>query len=168
MPITAGKIRHFHEGLIDFMIANPSAKTTEIAAHFNRNKQTISMIINNDMFKVRFHQRRKEYQSTLHEKLADQTMRLANAGLQELITRVEENPAKVPFLDLANVTDKALERLGYGIRPSAPGININAQGATVTVTPEVLHSAQQKLRAAEQAKLIEHEDHVGQARENVS
>jgi hypothetical protein len=153
MPATAGKLKVFHEGLIDYMLANPSATTKQLAEHFSRHPQTISMIINNDMFKTRFHHRRKEYQSILHEGLAEQTLRLASATLNELTERVENNPTRIPFRELADLGNNVMERLGYGVKPiSGTPVQVNT---SITVSPEILAEAKAKLRAAERVKLVD-------------
>ena len=44
------KMRWWYESLADYMIANPSATQTDIAAYFQRNPATISTVVNTDAF----------------------------------------------------------------------------------------------------------------------
>lgn len=152
------KMRWWYEHMADFMIAHPTARQNDIAAHFNRSPGTISTIINSDSFKAYLAHRRREYEGKLDQEVRGKLLNVANRGLDFLLDGLEKKRDSIPINVLQDVVDKSLKNLGYGAadKPSASvNVNIanqqNPASVPVSVGLADLEAARQALRASQSA-----------------
>lgn len=149
------KMLWYYSAIIDWMVANPGRPLKECAEHVGRTQATLSVIINSDMFKAALAQRKASFQTHHDLGLIEKTTRVASAGLDAILDTLDKRRDKIPLADLNAVTDGALQRLGYGVKPQ-PGVQVNVQnnGGTanvvVPVSAQDLAEARMALRQVQQ------------------
>ncbi len=152
-------MRWWHEAIIEDLLLHPLDTMEERAKRLNYSAAYLSIIINTDLFKAAWHQRKLEFRANMDTALHQRTTQVAAKGLDLLLEAMEQKRAQIPFGVLADTVDKTLTRLGYGLKPEGNSVNVNvgvqAQVASVTVTSEQLAEARQALRAAEQQNALE-------------
>jgi len=140
----------WYDSLIDWMLTNPDKPLKEAAVAFSVTPNFIYMLNSSDLFRERFAERRSQINSQLHSEILDRTARVASKGLQEIEKRLDNQDVKKMNMDtLADVTDKALQRLGYGA-PKGPQIVVNntnvvetaASASAITAARESIRSDQ--------------------------
>jgi hypothetical protein len=156
------RLRPWHEEMIDYMLANPRATQGEIAKYYGKTESWVSLVINSDMFKSAYKQRRAEVRERVDEEISDRLGSIAVKSLKVLEEKLD-NTAKLSVKDTAQIADTTLTRLGYGVAKEQ--VPVNGQPVTVNVNVErsVIHEARNKLRSdqaqrlAEPVKVIEHD-----------
>lgn len=151
------QMRWYYDSIIDWMIANPGKPLSECAKHVHKTQVTLSIIINSDIFKAALAQRKARFQEAHDISIIEKTTRVAHASLDIMLQRMEKKGDTVP-LQLANdISRTALQRLGYGVQPSGPSVQVtvdNSRNATVNVPVSAsdLAEARMALRAAERQR----------------
>lgn len=159
------RMRWWYEHLADLMIANPSMKQNDLAAHFNRSPSTISLIINSDAFKAYLAQRRAEYTKTLDASVRDKLLNVADKSFDLILQRFEKKRDTIPLDSLQKLADSSLKALGYGQEKSSGPTIINNQPTTVlpvAVSLSDLQDAQKALRAAQTPPMIDVTPNAGE------
>lgn len=153
------KMMWYYSAIIDWMIANPGRPLRECAQYVGKTQTTLSIIINSDMFKAALAQRKEQFRQMHDIGLIEKTTKVANAGLDAILETLEKRRDKIPLADLNTVTDGALQRLGYGVKPnSQPGVQVNIGGnaqaqVVLPVSAQDLEEARMALRQVQsQAK----------------
>ena len=160
-PYHRTKMMWYFNAIIDWMIANPGRPLSELAAHIGRAQSTLSSIINSDMFKAHYAARRAEFESEHDFGIITKVTKVANASLDAMLVVLEKKKDQVPLPQLVAISDSALSRLGYGVKPQGPQLNfqVNGNGAQVVlpgaVTQQDLLEARMAVRAVEAQKLQE-------------
>lgn len=154
-----GRYRWWYDGIIDWMIANPGAKLYDCAAHFGKANSTISLIVNSDAFKMRLAERRKEFEQIHDAAIVGKTTEIALKALDVMLDQLDKKRDKIPLKDANEIANTALQRLGYGAKPSTV-VNVgNGAGATVVqVTRETLEASRKQIRQQQERRLLEVED----------
>jgi len=164
-PKRQRQMRYWHEAIIDDMLAYPFATLDERSARLGYAKSTLSSLMNSDMFKAIYEGRRAQYSELLSGALAMKMASVAHKSLSALESQLETKRDALPFRDVANTTLGMLGALGFGPKAAQQGqpsvlVNVNQQnnGAAAppqTVSAEVLEGARNRLRASEQAHVVE-------------
>ena len=136
------------------MLQYPKSLLRERSARLKYSVDYLSLVMNTDMFKALYEQRRSEFNSRLSDSIQQKTGEAANKALDLVLETLDKKRDKIPFAELAEFTDRTLERLGYGIKPGAP-VQVNV--IAPTITKEQLAEARRDLRAVEdqRQKVIE-------------
>lgn len=152
-----GNWRWYYASIADWMLRNPGRPMSECAAHINRHPNTVSMIVNSDVFKSYFAQRRREFTA---EHDAQLTQRLGDVAMKSMDCILEQIDKKKDTLRLDVLTElmgSSLEKLGFG-KPNAPTVQVNnlvdasTHQVAVAVSPEALREAREALRVAESSR----------------
>lgn len=130
------KMRWWYEALADFMLANPSARQNDIAAHFRRGVSTISIILNSDSFKAYYRQRRAEFQDSLSDSVKQKLMSVADVSLDMMLEKLEKKRDSIPLEVLQKTSESALKALGYGATAPGSAVQVNVTTAP-TVAPAI-------------------------------
>lgn len=141
----------YYEKIIDLMLANPDVRLQDIAAAVRKSPTTISMIINSDMFKAAYNQRRSQFTQAHDLALLNKTQKLANATLDSILAVVEKKKDTVPLSQLMALNDTAMNRLGYGVPKEGHmgGVTVNVGATTnVTLPPAVTREQLEEARMA--------------------
>jgi hypothetical protein len=162
------KMSWWYHAIIDFMIANPQATKKDMAARFKCSEMAIGLITNSDIFRAHFAARRKEFSEGLDATLHQELGKIAIKSLGIMSAVLEKKGDAIPLMQLAEISDKVLDRLGYGIQAEAPTpapsgtVNVftapvqnNNTSVTVPVTAADLEAARQALRRSESMKTID-------------
>lgn len=150
------RFAYWYDAIIEWMLLNPSGTIAGCAKALGRQEKTLYLVVNSDIFKTRYEQRRREYLQHISEGLLVQTARVASKALVEMEKRLDNVPEKISTDTLSSTIDGTLERLGYGGK--SPVVTVNngpQQNVHVTVSPEVLSNAREKMRQLQQANAIE-------------
>jgi hypothetical protein len=139
------------DAIIDLLLVEPTLTQKDIAIRLERHPATVGMIMNSDLFRARYEQRRGAQTAALTEAINTRLSRVAFRALELTEEILAEERTAVPLPALVDVADKALARLGYGPKMAAnPAVVINNQTSVVApVTPEQLRAARQKLIEAQ-------------------
>ena len=86
--------------------------------------------------------------------IVEKTSRVADKALELTLNRLNaESSAAIPTLALVSMADKALERLGYGVKPQVNNVvnNVNGvqQNAYMPVPADVIRDSQARMREAQ-------------------
>lgn len=142
------KYAYWYDSIIEWMLANPRGSLKDCAAALGRAPQTLYIVTNSDVFKLRYEQRRREHFESLSQGILLRTARVAEKSLEILEDRLENSPEKLSTKQILDTANSTLERLGYGT-PAAPQttVNVHAQPqVSVTVSPDILSDAREKMR----------------------
>jgi hypothetical protein len=147
--------RIWYDAIIDLLLLDPTLRQYEIAKKLNRAPVTISLVMNSDLFKARYEQRKAAHNAAIHSKLNGQMVQVADLGLQLILETMKSKRDKIPLETLVDTTTDTLDRLGFGVpkgqRDPVPGIGVQVNNTMVVapVSREVLESARAQLREIE-------------------
>lgn len=142
----------WYDRVIDEMIADPTIKLVDLAKRVGRAQSTLSAIINSDLFKSHYQNRRQQYAMRHDIGILEKNARIAHKGLDAILDVLDKKKDQVPLPMLKDVTDDALKRMGYGVDTPAVAVNFNTvnNGNQVvlpsTVSKEDLLQAQMAVR----------------------
>lgn len=145
------------ESIIDLMLANPQARLQDIAAKIGKHPNTLSAIINTDMFKAAFSQRRQQFDMRYDAVLTDKTQKVADCTLDAILTVLEKKKDQIPLGQLLSINESAMKRLGYGVEsPASTVVNVNQQNVQLppTISRSDLEEARMAVRQVQQTKLL--------------
>lgn len=141
--------------LLDYMIANPQATKKEIALHYGIAYQTMILVTTSDMFNAHLEQRRAIISKQLDGEIANRLGKVALTAIdltQDVLDKKRDN---IPLDSLTDIMDKALTRLGYGVKGTAPssGVTVNVQQAVVApISGADLEEGRKLLRASQEQR----------------
>lgn len=152
---TPARFRYWYDSIIDLLLVEPTLSQKEIAARVGRHAVTVGLIMNSDLFRARYEQRRGEQNAQLTQALNTRLARTAIASLEHIEATLQKKRDTIPLPELVDVADKALTRLGYGPKNHAAPVqvNVNNQQVVAPVTAEQL--------AESRAKLIDQQTKLG-------
>ena len=154
---TPTRLRWWYPAIADWMLRNPGGSMEQCAKELERGTNTIHIIVNSDMFKEYYAQRRREWQQNHDFAILDKVNRVAERSLDLLLDKMEKQSDKIPMQLTRDVAFSALDRLGYAPQ-SGPQVAVNVgeqKNVFVAVTPDALEEARQALRNAESRRGIE-------------
>ena len=122
-PVLKNGIKGVHEAFADYMLINPGCTLREMAAVFGYSIAWICTVINQDMFKAYFAERRGDINASIAEDLPTKLAAAAHLATERLIEVLEKSDDADTLID---AFDKVLHRYGYA--PNAKG---GAQSTTV-------------------------------------
>lgn len=156
-PYRQRKYAYWYDSIIEWMLANPKGSLKDCAAALGRTPQTLYLVTNSDVFKLRYEQRRKEHFESLSQGILLRTARVAERSLEILEQRLENEPEKISTKAILETANSTLERLGYGApAPAQTNISVNAQPqVAVTVSPDILSDAREQMRRVQQMNATE-------------
>lgn len=133
-----------HEAILNWILANPTCKYSEVAGHFQVSQPWLSTIIHSHAFQDQLKRR--------HDELFDV------AVVQELGTKlnaaahmtIDEYMEKVPTMStdqLISGGDKILNRLGFGTKQNGTVIHGDVTQTNIVnrVSPEILAEARDRI-----------------------
>lgn len=149
----------WHDSIIDDMFANPGTTIKATAERLGRSPVTVGYIVNSDLFKARYAQRRDQFNEDLDTRLIGKLAKVAELSLDLTMEQLEKKRTAVPLPLLNDIMSKSLDRLGYGPKPTNPSVQVNVQqnnGAqaqiATPVSASVLEEARASLRQVEQSR----------------
>lgn len=145
-------MRWYYFAIMDWMIANPGRPLRDCAAHIGRTPSTLSLIINSDMFKAAFEERKRQFQMQHDLGIIEKTTKVANASLDALLEAVEKKRDKIPIDVLNDIAESSLTRLGYGITPSQPSMQVNVNGQATIIAPVSMQDLEEARMAMRQVQ----------------
>lgn len=147
-PYRPRKYAYWYDTIIEWMLANPQGSMKDCAAALGKTPQTLYLVTNSDVFKLRYEERRKAHFDGLSQGILLRTARVAEKSLAILEDRLEKNPEALSTKAILDTANSTLERLGYGAPPPAQtNIQVNAQPqVAVTISQDILQDARDKMR----------------------
>lgn len=123
-PPPRASMIHF-DGIIDFLLAHPGAKLTEVALHMRRGLPWVSMVIKSDAFIEHYKRRREVLNQVLLDGVQQELAKVAVEAAGVMTKRLKDNPLGTTMDQLTTIVDKTTQRLGFGSAPP--------QGASVQI-----------------------------------
>lgn len=149
------KMLWYYSRIIDWMIAHPEGLLRDCAKFVGVTQPTLSVIINSDMFKAALDQRKREFQMHHDIGLVEKTTKIAHASLDAILETLVKKKDGVPIQDLKEISESALGRLGYGVKP-APQVSVhvgnNNTQVVLPVSQQDLLEAREALRTVQELK----------------
>lgn len=145
--------RSWYESLADYILANPTAKNTEIAAAFGKSPGWMSSIVNSDAFKSYFAQRRANYNELHDAALRDRATGVVVKALDVLLETMDKKKDKMTVSEIVKIQDSALTMLGYGQKGPVAAAPQPSAPPSVTVNVAVLREARGQIRQLEQERI---------------
>jgi hypothetical protein len=139
----------WYDGIIDDILANPGTTIKDTATRLGRHPGTISAIMNSDLFKSRWEQRRSQFNMALDLHLSEKLAQVAEKALEHTITQLDKKRDTIPLPILKDLALGTLDRLGYGpSRSESPSVAVNINNA-VAASPEALERARKRMKDLE-------------------
>jgi len=149
-----------HDAIMDFLIANPTMKKSEVAMHLGVSAPWLSVIIHSDVFQAKLREKSEETFNAVVIPLRDQLLGVARVGVEKLGEALENASAISDKDFIADTTDSILKNLGYSPRSAAPTTQSATQVNVTVVDSTVLAEAREKMRAIPSSTLppLEHKE----------
>lgn len=150
----------WHNAIIDDILAHPGSTQKAIAERLGKSPITIGYIVNSDLFKFQLAQRREQFTKDLDARLIGKLANVAEKALDLTLDRLEKVQTAVPLALLNDISNKSLDRLGYGPKAAPPSVQVNVQQNNTTqvaapVSAEALRDARATLRTIEAVRVGE-------------
>jgi len=153
-----GRWRWWYSSISDWMIRNPGRHMTDCAAELHKNLNTITSIVNTDLFRDYHAARRREFQQGHDDAIKSKLTAVAEASLDNILATMEAKKATIPIETHVAIATSVLDRLGYGPNKT-PSVVVNAGATTdnrvqvLQVNASTLEEARTALRRAEQLRV---------------
>lgn len=154
-----GRWRWWYAAIADELIADPAGSARSVAAKLGRAEQTVRYIMNSDIFREYFAQRRALYSAAHDHTLRSKMTDVAEEGLDIIAQVLKDKKTTIPLKQLESLTSSVLDRLGYSSQSQAPQVvvnqNVDARSQHLTLpglSASDLEEARMALRAAEAMK----------------
>ena len=140
------KVSARHVQIMDFILANPTAKMGEVAAAFNVTPSWLSTIIHSHAFQDQLARKQEEmFDSGVLQPLGVKLTAAADLTLDKYMEKLETMDAN----QLGQNADKLLGRMGYGSQGGGTTINGNVNIQQNSVPPDVLKEARDRIGKAQ-------------------
>lgn len=115
VPYELQKVSHTHHAIMDYMIANPTKKMSEIAAAFHYTPAWLSTLVHSDVFQRELSKRRAAWQNVHDARLSGRILKVAELALDRMVDALEPGEGEQPVsASTANEIGKtALSALGF-------------------------------------------------------
>jgi hypothetical protein len=148
-PAPSSNGMRWYDQIIDDMLANPGTNMVECAKRLGRAPNTIRAIVNSDLFRARWSQRRQQFEEELNRRIVAKMTKAAELSLDLTIETMEKKRDAIPLPVLSEITKSTLDRLGYGPSRSDSAANVTVSVNNNVVSAEALASAREKLKLIE-------------------
>lgn len=141
------KLSNKHEAILQYIVANPTLKYKEVAAHFGVSIAWLSIIINSSAFKEQLAVRQDElFDAAVLSPLSEKLSAAADMTLEQYMEQIPNFTADQAI----TANDKIFGRLGYGAQKQPVlGDNNNVQVNHYHVNPQILAKAREKIGATQ-------------------
>ncbi len=153
-----GRWRWWYSSIADWMLRNPGGKIQDCATELKKSSNTISAIINTDLYQTYYARRREEWQRDHDFVLRSKLTGVAISALDSVQEQFTKKGDQVPMKLAAEIVQSSLDRLGFAPK-NGPQVAIDARSQSNTiqlnssVTPQILEEARMALRMVEQQRL---------------
>lgn len=120
------ELNHRHMAIAEFILSNPSARLTEIAAAVGMSANWVSIVTNSELFKEYLQQRNREISDIVHLSLQEKVAGIAHRAVEKLGDAIDNSNDPAFILAAA---DKTLGRLGYGVK-NGTQVNVGGPGGS--------------------------------------
>jgi hypothetical protein len=130
------RVSYTHDGILDFMLANPGVSKNAIAAHFGYTQSWLSQVTNSDAFLERMAKRKSDLiDPSLVASIDERLRAVAMRSLENVLEKLHAPNVDHEFsLEASRMSTKAL---GYGARAD----NLKIQQNFVVAMPQPVLSA---------------------------
>lgn len=138
------KVGHWHDRLIDALIAEPEIRLGELARRFNVTQAWLSTVKNSDAFIDAYRRRSAEHSGALLGDVRAKTLGAAEMAVDAISKRLEDTAEVIPLPILLDTADVLLKRSGFGESKQMPTPNLNVNVGVVTQAQ--LSEARERMR----------------------
>jgi len=148
------EVSHRHDAIMNFMLANPTAKLGDVAAEFAVTQPWLSCIIHSHAFKAKLREKQEMMFGDLAATITEKLEAVAHATLDNLLDHALATTAG-PMMNL-EIADKVLHRLGYAPKTSpVPGAQTFNQTNNFVVNRADLARAREQINGRAQPPQLE-------------
>lgn len=109
-----------HNEIMDYLMANPTIKLSDVASHFGMTQAWLSTVIHSDVFQTLL---KSKQDIAFHHTILPLREKIERVAHQALDRVLETLPFETEVSQVAKVAQNALESLGFGAKPIGPGGN---------------------------------------------
>lgn len=148
-----GRWRWWYAAICDYRITHPGCTHAEIAAHINRHADTVSNIVNTDLYREYEAQRMQRFRDEHDDELRLRLTGVATKALDVLTIQLEKKRDQIPLEIIKDIAVESLDRLGFAPQ-RGPSVVVHNQQVALpnAVSPAALEEARSALRAVEARK----------------
>lgn len=146
-----GRWNWWYSAIADIMIRSPTTSIVEIAKELDKATNTISMIINTDLFKDYLARRKDQWRQDHDFKVLSKLTEVAELSLDSVAEQFRKKKDQVPLAIAVETMTSTLDRLGYGVKTQpqvAVNVNQNDNRTQTVVVQGVSATALEEARAA--------------------
>ena len=108
------KTNHRHEGIAEWLVANPDKTLTECAKEFNYTQAWLSRIVHSDLFQAYYRMVCDERKEIAVHTISSKMNYAANLALDQTIAILEDTETRPSERFIIETGGGLLEKLGYG------------------------------------------------------
>lgn len=147
-----GRWNWWYSSIADIMIRDPSVRMGDIATELGRAPNTISMIVNTDLFQEYLARRKEEWRKTHDFSIMAKMTEVAELALDSVAEQFKKKKDQIPLPIAVEAMTSALDRLGYGTKQQ-PAVSVqvnqdNSNRSQTVVVQGVSATALEEARAA--------------------
>lgn len=117
-PVGVQRLKNWHEMVADFILLNPKATHAEIALHFDVAANTVSRVLNSDLFKMYFERRKLSFYEKVDGTALDRINRklhgLAERTIDALDEKIQNERLRMGTEEVRETLDTVLKAVGFG------------------------------------------------------
>lgn len=149
------RLSHRHLAIMDYMLANPQEKMGSVAAYFRVTPAWLSTVVNSDLFKNRFADRRAAMETYQQASLSQKLFEIAEDGLGAIHDSVRDSEVDPKTkLDASRLALEAMGILGKGGGGIGVQVNVASPPDPHAVDPSHLHQARARMQGARREEPI--------------
>ena len=150
------KLSNKHHAIMDYMLANPGLPLSAVADHFHVTQPWLSTVINSDVWRERYADRRNLMDQRLSESITNKLGTLADKSLDHLDQALDDE--EISVREKHEIAKTALTALGFLGNVSKPVINgqPSAQPApTVSIAISAVQQANARMQEQGRSFIID-------------
>lgn len=140
-----------HEHMLNWMIANPTANRTEMAAQFGVTRAWLSTVIHSDVFQAKLTLKQGRVENAVVAGIEDKLLGAAHMAAERMMELI---PLESELKNVSGSMDTALKNLGYGQR-SAMHLHADGDVNVIQASTSAVNKARELVGKAQQATEVE-------------
>jgi len=140
------RLKQWHEMVMDYILLNPSCTNQSIAEHFGYAETTVSQVINSDLFRMKFEERKRKFRESVDgtavERLQGKLAGTAERILDAMDERIQRERETLGIDVMKESAEMVLKSLGYGL--AKPAQHTTQTQVNITVSKSDLAEARER------------------------
>lgn len=140
------RLASWHYRLLDMIIENPGISYRELGAMLRKHPEYVGRIVRSDLFQEQLSRRRRDLEDAQTNRIQGKLEEVAEKGLDTILETMNTKGSKIPFREQVDATRTVLDKLGYGVQPTAPTSPAQQNNVVVNVDADILRAAREEAK----------------------